>query len=84
MLYRCTEPFTTTEGGIPTEIEEGSVWFEIGVDIVDGGYEVAVLERVEDGVWTGIQAMVRLERTVDCFEMVPVEQCAIRMRLANE
>lgn len=78
MLLRCKRPFETREGGIATTIDEGTVWYRARHDVARGGYELVVMERVEDGAFTGVTVTVRLERAndADLFEPVPPHECA--------
>lgn len=78
MLLRCTTPFETREGASPRTIDEGTVWYMATQRHPLGGYEVAVLERVDGGAWTGDIAMVRLEMlspSIGLFELVPLSEC---------
>lgn len=75
LLLRCVREFTTRESGVPFTVMEGTVWFKVGFDIVPGGYEVTLLEKVNGGALTGVVAKVRDERVTDCFETVPLREC---------
>ena len=70
MLFTCKRSFETREGAFPRTIEEGGLWFLVGQDH-PGGYEVAILERVEGGEWTGDKATVRASRLTSDFDIVP-------------
>lgn len=75
MLRRCTETFETREGGYPFEIEKGTVWQATKMDVADGGYEIAIIERVEGGAYVDVQR-VRLDRLGTNFEAVPRDEIA--------
>ena len=71
--YRRT--FETREGGYPFEIEKGTVWQATKMDVADGGYEIAIIERVEGGAYVDVQR-VRLDRLGTNFEAVPRDEIA--------
>lgn len=75
MLKRCTETFETREDGWGRSIEAGTVWQVTRMDIADGGYELAVITRVEDGEYRE-EALVRLDRLTTNFETIPRDAIA--------
>lgn len=77
MLKRCIKTFETREGGYAREVEKGTVWQETMMDIADGGYELAVIERIEDGAYVD-QVRIRLDKLNDreYFEVVPRDEIA--------
>ena len=72
MLYRCTTPFETREGAYPHTFESGTLWWVREYRQADGGYELAVLEEVSDGAFTGHLERVRLSRLREGFDTVPL------------
>ena len=70
MLIRCAEAFETMETGFAKPIEAGTVWQVCGMDIADGGYEVAVIAQVEEGQYTD-KARVRVGRISTNFDTIP-------------
>ena len=75
MLLRCKETFVTREFGYPRTVAKGETYFKTGETVVWGGYECAVMRRVEDGR-LGTRVLVRLDRIFDNFETVPLDGCA--------
>ena len=70
MLLRCTRTFETRETGVPYTVSEGTVWQRSSHKVAMGGYEIAVMDKVESGRYTDT-AQIRVERLVDHFELVP-------------
>lgn len=76
VLLRCVREFTTREGGVPFTVREGTVWYKASFEYALGGYEIALLEMVNGGAYTGIIARVRAERVnSDYFAIVPFMEC---------
>lgn len=76
MLLRCTDSFETRESGVPFQIDKDTVWQRTGHKIAMGGYELAVMERLESGKYTDV-AEVRIEKLADHFDCVPWEEVAV-------
>ena len=79
MILRCRADFETREpSGVPFTIREGTVWQRTRYEYAMGGYELAVLEEIRDGAYTGNQCTVRAERLLDdTFDDVPPTQCSV-------
>ena len=75
MLLKCIRKFTTRESGFPFTLAEGTVWYKATYEYALGGYEIAVLEKVAGGAFTGVMARVRAERIGECFESIPFMEC---------
>jgi len=73
MFFRCTESFETREDGVPFTLDVGTTWMASYRPPAFGGYELVRLEQVDDGVFTGVQATVRLYRLSTSFEMLGPE-----------
>ena len=70
MFLKCVESFETREGGLPDMVTSDEVYFRVGHAIADGGYEVAVLQRLGDSS----KRYVRLERLAQNFTVVPMRE----------
>lgn len=75
MLLKCVREFTTREDGFPFTLMEGTVWYKSTFDYAPGGYEIAVLEKVTGGAFTGVMARVRIEKIGEYFESIPLVEC---------
>lgn len=76
MLLRCTEPFETRESGVPYVFERDTVWQRTGHKVAMGGYELAVMEKVERGQYTDV-AEVRTEKLADHFDCIPWDEVTV-------
>lgn len=72
MFFKCTEEFETREDGYPFCFEKGTVWMASYKPPAFGGYEIVLLEKIDDeGAYTGVQATVRLYRLSTSFAKIP-------------